>query len=215
MQKPKIKEAEEEAHEDDDAPMIDRCPHAFRARPPFSSLLSPANSLHVSISANSLAPQVVHVVESSGEDDGGANPASYVSLFSATPGGLEKEVEAMKSEEFSCGRSRVLDLVTFRVEYGCWSSKDSREGWSDGDVPLLRVESDTVADDARVTRVSIDTRTSTRWTLAINTEEIEDFRLGGEPLGPRHPIFSSSSSSPSSSSASSCRGCCWRSWSAA
>ncbi|CAA7390467.1 unnamed protein product [Spirodela intermedia] len=127
------------------------------------------------------AVNVVHVVESSGDNDGaGANPASYVSLFSNTPGKLEREIEAMKGEEFSCGRSRVLDLVTFDVEYGCWSSKDSREGWSRGDIPLLRVESDAVADNARVTRISIDTRTSTRWSLAINTEEIEDFTFGGE-----------------------------------
>ncbi|CAA6655257.1 unnamed protein product [Spirodela intermedia] len=114
------------------------------------------------------AVNVVHVVESSGDNDGaGANPASYVSLFSNTPGKLEREIEAMKGEEFSCGRSRVLDLVTF----------DRVEPWRH---PLLRVESDAVADNARVTRISIDTRTSTRWSLAINTEEIEDFTFGGE-----------------------------------
>jgi hypothetical protein len=44
---------------------------------------------------------------------------------------------------------------------------------------VLHVESDSVTDDARRTVVSVDTKSSTRWTLAINRQEIDDFTVDG------------------------------------
>ncbi|MQM16602.1 hypothetical protein Taro_049558 [Colocasia esculenta] len=137
------------------------------------------------------AINVVHLVETSGGNQSSSNPDSYISLFSVTPGNLEKEIETLKSEEFTCGRSKMLDLVTFTVNYGCWSSKNSRNGWSHADIPVLQVESDSVT-DVRMTHVSVDTKISTRWSLAINTEKIDDFTFGGDS-GALVPLHNKSS----------------------
>lgn len=104
-------------------------------------------------------------------------PVSRISLFSATPGNLIKEVEQI-GEGFVCGTDEPLDFVTFSVKYGCWSDKNANIGWHELDIPLIHVENDTKGDN-RVTHVSIDTKVSTRWTLGINTDEIEDFQLKG------------------------------------
>lgn len=119
----------------------------------------------------------MHVVDTTGGDGENQDPSSYISLFSNTPGKLTKEVEQIK-EGFICGRDRVIDFVTFSVKYGCWTYDDTKTGWSKSDIPTLHVASDTKGDD-RITRVSIDTKVSTRWSLAINTKEIEDFKLTG------------------------------------
>lgn len=121
--------------------------------------------------------QVVHVVDTSGGYGERQDPSSYISLFSNTPGKLTKEVEQIK-EGFICGRDKVVDFVTFSVNYGCWTYDDTKGGWSESDIPTLHVGSDTKADE-RVTQVSIDTKASTRWSLAINTLEIEDFIFKG------------------------------------
>lgn len=121
----------------------------------------------------SRAVNVVHVVET-GEYLGNQEPVSYISLFSNTPGKLTKEAENLKDEEFACGTNKSIDYVGFTVKYGCLSSKNTGDGWSKSDIPTLHVESDSVS-NVRQTRVLIDTRHSTRWTAAINTEEIEDF----------------------------------------
>ncbi|KAA8539313.1 hypothetical protein F0562_026005 [Nyssa sinensis] len=120
------------------------------------------------------AVNVVHVVDTTeyGENQ---EPSSYISLFSTTPGKLTKEVEHI-GEGFICGREKVFDFVTFSVQYGCWTQNDAGSGWSKSDIPALHVESDRKGTD-RITRVSIDTKVSTRWSLAINTEEIEDFKF--------------------------------------
>lgn len=110
---------------------------------------------------------------------GNQDPASFVSLFSATPGKLTKEVENLRDEEFACGRNKTLDFVTFTVNYGCWSSKDCNNGWSKLEIPELLVESDSMP-DVRKTRVLIDTKQATRWSLAVNREEISDFTFEGE-----------------------------------
>ncbi|XP_058094474.1 uncharacterized protein LOC131240342 isoform X2 [Magnolia sinica] len=133
------------------------------------------------------AINVVHVVETTGIYGEVQNPVSYVSLFSSTPGKLTKEVESLKDEGFVCGKEKILDLVTFTVNYGCYSSADSEHGWSELDIPILQVKRD-LKMDVRMTQVSIDTKVSTRWTLAINTREIEDFKFEGNseelvPLG--------------------------------
>lgn len=120
----------------------------------------------------SRAVNVVHVVDASRRYE---EPSSYISLFSTTPGRLTKEVEHI-GQGFVCGRENAVDFVTFTASYSCWTKDDSVNGWSKSDVPILKVESDSRTDD-RLTQVIIDTKVSTRWSLAINTNEIEDFRL--------------------------------------
>ncbi|OIW06719.1 hypothetical protein TanjilG_11444 [Lupinus angustifolius] len=123
------------------------------------------------------AVNVVHVVDATGRLDERLDPVSYVSLFSNTPGKLNKEVEQIDNG-FACGRDKTVDFVTFSVNYGCWTYNDTISGWSESDVPSIHVDSD-AKENGRITQVSIDTKVSVRWVLAINTEEIEDFELRG------------------------------------
>ncbi|KDP44365.1 hypothetical protein JCGZ_20045 [Jatropha curcas] len=139
------------------------------------------------------ALNVVHVVDTTGSYGNKQDPISYLSLFSSTPGNLMKEVEQIK-EGFSCGREKIVDFVTFSVEYGCltYEDLDNGRGWSDADIPSLHVDSDTNAEE-RITKVAIDTKASIRWSLAINTEEIKDFIFTGDseeliPLGNKTSI---------------------------
>lgn len=104
-------------------------------------------------------------------------PVSYISLFSTTPGNLVKEAEEI-GEGFICGRDRYIDFVTFSVNYSCWTNKNAENGWLKSDIPSIHVEKDTEG-ESRETQVSIDTKDSTRWSLGINTREIEDFQLKG------------------------------------
>ncbi|CAL5068939.1 unnamed protein product [Urochloa decumbens] len=120
---------------------------------------------------------VVHVVDTTGIDDGNREPLSYISLFSNTPGKLTKELVDLGDEEFFCGRNMTTDFVTFTTKYGCWSYKESSSGWSKSEVPVLLVESDSVTDGARQTVISVDTKSSTRWSLGINKQEIDDFTV--------------------------------------
>ncbi|PHU02040.1 hypothetical protein BC332_27291 [Capsicum chinense] len=130
------------------------------------------------------AINVVHIVDMTGARGETQEPASHISLFSTTPGSLVKEVEQI-GEGFTCGTDKPLDFVTFLVKYGCWSDKNANIGWHETDIPLIHVEDDTKGDN-RVSHVSIDTKLSTRWTLGINTDEVEDFQLkdGREELVP-------------------------------
>ncbi|KAL6903480.1 hypothetical protein ACP4OV_004293 [Aristida adscensionis] len=137
-----------------------------------SSGMVPAFTEDVARSVN-----VVHVVDTTGLDDGNREPLSYVSMFSNTPGKLTKELVDLGDEEFSCGRNMTIDFVTFTVKYGCTSYKESNSGWSISEVPVLTVESDSITDGARQTVISVDTKTSTRWSLGINKQEIEDFTI--------------------------------------
>lgn len=121
--------------------------------------------------------QVVHVVDATGKLDERYTPVSYVSLFSTTPGNLNKEVELI-NESFECGKDKPVDFVTFSVKYGCRTSNDITSGWSEADIPTIHVEND-AKENGRITQVSINTKDSIRWVLAINTEEIEDFKLTG------------------------------------
>ncbi|KAJ3680230.1 hypothetical protein LUZ60_016508 [Juncus effusus] len=123
---------------------------------------------------------VVHVVESKGKNQ---EPISYISLFSNTPGKLTKESETLKDEDFTCSRNSTVDFVTFSVNYGCLSYRNSKSGWSDSEIPVLEVEKDSRI-DGRETVVLIDTKFSTRWVLAINKEQIDDFtfHVGNEEL---------------------------------
>uniref|UniRef100_A0ACD5V4G3 Uncharacterized protein n=1 Tax=Avena sativa TaxID=4498 RepID=A0ACD5V4G3_AVESA len=120
---------------------------------------------------------VVHVVDTTRMKDGNTEPLSYISLFSNTPGKLTNELMDLSGEEFSCGRNMTIDFVTFTMKYGCRSYKGSNDGWSKSEVPLLNVESDSATGGARTTAVSVDTKSSTRWTLAINKQEIDDFTI--------------------------------------
>lgn len=123
----------------------------------------------------SRAVNVVHVVDASGRNGEYREPSSFVSFFSTTPGKLTKEIQHI-DEGFVCGRENVVDFVTFTTSYSCWTKDDSANGWSESDIPALNVESDIRADE-RLTQVTIDAKVSIRWTLAINTNKIEDFRL--------------------------------------
>lgn len=118
---------------------------------------------------------VVHVVDTTGSYGGMPEPDTYISMFSATPGKLTREAEEI-GEGFVCGRDKVLDFVTFSVKYGCWTKDDVEGGWDQSDIPMLLLERDTKEGD-RITQISIDTKASSRWVLAINTEEIDDFKL--------------------------------------
>lgn len=116
----------------------------------------------------------MHVVDTTGEQ----NPSSYVSLFSTTPGKLTKEVDQI-NEGFICSRDEVVDFVTFSVKYGCLTYSDTDSGWSESEVPILQVDGDTNGNE-RITQILIDTKGSTRWSLAINFAEIEDFTFKGK-----------------------------------
>ncbi|KAK7379758.1 hypothetical protein VNO78_34276 [Psophocarpus tetragonolobus] len=121
------------------------------------------------------AVNVVHVVDTTGKLDEGQSPMSYVSLFSTTPGNLDKEVEQI-NEGFICGRDKTIDFVTFSVKYGCWNYNNTTNGWTEMDIPTMQVVNDAIG-NGRITQVSINTKGSIRWVLAINTEEIEDFKF--------------------------------------
>ncbi|KAL6652369.1 hypothetical protein ACP70R_011294 [Stipagrostis hirtigluma subsp. patula] len=137
-----------------------------------SSGIAPAFTDDVARSVN-----VVHIVDTTGINDASTEPLSYISLFSNTPGKLTKELVGLGDDEFSCGRNMTIDFVTFTVKYGCTSYKESNTGWSRSEVPVLLVESDSVTDGARQTVISVDTKSSTRWSLGINKREIDDFTV--------------------------------------
>ncbi|KAI4382731.1 hypothetical protein MLD38_008656 [Melastoma candidum] len=123
------------------------------------------------------AVNVVHVVDVTSSDQA-QNPSSYVALFSNTPGKLTREADHMK-EGFICGRDKEVDFVSFSVKYGCYAEDSTEDGWSETDVPSMSVTDDIQGDD-RTTKVSIDTKSSIRWVLAINTEHVEDFKFEGD-----------------------------------
>ncbi|URE07098.1 Peptidase family M28 [Musa troglodytarum] len=140
----------------------------------------------------SRAVNVVHVVETKGNSEN-EDASSFISLFSLTPGKLTEEVKNLKDEEFTCGRNKTIDFVSFTVKYGCWSSKDSGSGWSKSDIPIVHVEHDSIASGARKTGIFIDTKFSKRWSLAINREEIRDFTFEADseelvPLGDKSEV---------------------------
>ncbi|GFP82846.1 endoplasmic reticulum metallopeptidase 1 [Phtheirospermum japonicum] len=80
------------------------------------------------------AVNVVHVVDATGDNLG--KPVSYISLFSTTPGNLNKEANHI-GEGFVCGRDRHLDFVTFSVDYGCWTDRGAETGWAESDIPTI------------------------------------------------------------------------------
>ncbi|XP_021747403.1 endoplasmic reticulum metallopeptidase 1-like [Chenopodium quinoa] len=123
---------------------------------------------------------VVHVVDTMGGHDNARDPTSYISFFSSTPGNLDREIEQI-NEGFECGRETAVDFVTFSVNYGCLSYNETEQGWSDLDIPKIEIKSDRKM-DLRVTELSIDTGVSTRWSIAINTDEITnfEFRVSGD-----------------------------------
>ncbi|PIN06961.1 Aminopeptidases of the M20 family [Handroanthus impetiginosus] len=121
------------------------------------------------------AVNIVHVVDATGTSGEKLEPVSYISLFSTTPGNLVKEAEHI-GEGFVCGRDRHVDFVTFSVNYSCWTDKNAKTGWLKSDIPTIVVDKDAKG-DSRETQISIEKRVSTRWSLGINTREIEDFQL--------------------------------------
>ncbi|XP_076936281.1 uncharacterized protein LOC143603348 [Bidens hawaiensis] len=129
----------------------------------------------------SRAVNVVHVVNASGRNGDHKEPISYISLFSTTPGKLTKEIEHI-DEGFTCGTKNKTDFVTFTTSYSCLTNSDSVNGWTESDIPTLNVETDSKTDE-RFTHVTIDTKLSTRWSLSINTNKIQDFRLKDDENG--------------------------------
>ncbi|KAJ8759909.1 hypothetical protein K2173_010010 [Erythroxylum novogranatense] len=123
------------------------------------------------------AVNVVQVVDTTGSYGHNHDPSSYISVFSVTPGKLTKEIEHI-DEGLICGTDKAVDFVTFTVKYGCWTSDGTNDAWEESEVPSLHVDHDTKGDE-RITQVSVDTKFSVQWALAINTEEIEDFILKG------------------------------------
>ncbi|XP_057784622.1 uncharacterized protein LOC131001975 isoform X2 [Salvia miltiorrhiza] len=121
------------------------------------------------------AVNVVHVVDATRVNGGDLEPVSYISMFSTTPGNLIKEADHI-GEGFACGRARYSDFVTFSVNYSCWTDKGAGTGWLKSDIPSIHVAKDTRG-ESRETQILIDTTISTRWSLGINTGEIEDFHL--------------------------------------
>ncbi|KAL8051774.1 hypothetical protein ABFX02_06G170700 [Erythranthe guttata] len=121
------------------------------------------------------AVNVVHVVDATKTGGENIEPVSYISLFSTTPGNLIKEANEI-GEGFVCGKNRHLDFVTFYANYSCWTNKNAEKGWLKSDIPTIQVDKDLKGDN-RETQISIDTKDSTRWSLGINTVEIEDFQL--------------------------------------
>ncbi|KAH0942309.1 hypothetical protein HID58_001946 [Brassica napus] len=120
------------------------------------------------------AVNVVHVVDTSGEEQ-----ASFISLFSNTPGNLNVEAEQIK-EGFRCGRDNKVDFVSFETKYSCVSKKDAEVGWDKSDVPVLRVVNEEKGrgdDERRIIAVSMETGGSSRWILGIDMEVVEDFTL--------------------------------------
>ncbi|KAH6763572.1 Zn-dependent exopeptidases superfamily protein [Perilla frutescens var. hirtella] len=123
------------------------------------------------------AVNVVHVVDARGVSRVNPKPVSYISMFSVTSGDLIKEADHT-GEGFVCGRDRYIDFVTFSVNYSCWTDKSAETGWLNSEVPAIYVAKDTRGEN-RETQIVIETRISTRWALAINTGEIEDFQMKG------------------------------------
>ncbi|KAK9699344.1 hypothetical protein RND81_08G168500 [Saponaria officinalis] len=126
------------------------------------------------------AVNVVHVVDAMERHGKVKDYTSYLSLFSFTPGNLDREVQEIK-ESLQCDRQKTIDFVTFSVQYGCWTNDDAESGWNPSEIPSLEIKRDTKIDE-RVTEVSMDTKFSTRWSLAVNTDLISEFefRVSGE-----------------------------------
>nr|GMD35327.1 endoplasmic reticulum metallopeptidase 1 isoform X1 [Ipomoea batatas]GME21125.1 endoplasmic reticulum metallopeptidase 1 isoform X1 [Ipomoea batatas] len=116
------------------------------------------------------AVNIVQVVDQTGNSS-----VSYISLFSTTPGNLD--VEAEKLGGFVCGRDKSVDFVTFSAKYSCWTEPTAKLGLKKSQIPALRVGRDIEGDTRRDTLIHINTENSTRWSLGINTNEIEDFQL--------------------------------------
>uniref|UniRef100_A0A2N9F291 Vacuolar membrane protease n=1 Tax=Fagus sylvatica TaxID=28930 RepID=A0A2N9F291_FAGSY len=99
------------------------------------------------------AVNVVHVVETTGISEGKQNTSSYVSLFSTTPGKLNNESSMV------VGPMMTLKMGGVNQIFPCFMS-----------IGIL-------SRNTRMTRVSVDTKGSIRWVLAVNTEEVEDFKF--------------------------------------
>lgn len=83
-------------------------------------------------------------------------------------------------EGFICGRDKVVDMVTLSMKYGCLTFDNTEDGWSQSYIPTIHVNDESKAkSDERITEISLDTKGSVRWSLAINAEEIEDFTFKG------------------------------------
>ncbi|CAM6082858.1 unnamed protein product [Calypogeia fissa] len=119
--------------------------------------------------------QAVHVIDTTGPDGLSENPHNYISMFSFTPGKLEKEMSELNDKNFICGQSSI-DFVSFKVHYGCMKPVNGDEDLS-GSQPVMQTEKDTFDGGQRVTSVRLSSGAAHRWNLAINTTAIEAFKL--------------------------------------
>ncbi|KAH9288162.1 hypothetical protein KI387_032279, partial [Taxus chinensis] len=123
------------------------------------------------------ALNVVHVVETPSQGENHSQSESYISISSLTPGKLTKEMKYLNDENFICERGKPIDFVTYSVDYGCVSSVDISNGWSERDQPVIQVQSDNVVEGQRETVLFLDTKISIRWTMKINSVQIKGFKL--------------------------------------
>ncbi|CAH9055150.1 unnamed protein product [Cuscuta epithymum] len=117
------------------------------------------------------AVNVVQVINATGN-----STMSHISLFSSTPGNLDVEAENL-GEGFVCGRDRSFDFVTFKVKYSCWTNPNAEHSLKRSQIPELRHVTSDIQGDTKTSVVNINTSTSSRWCLSINTDEVEDFQL--------------------------------------
>jgi hypothetical protein len=121
---------------------------------------------------------VVQVVEVGTGDNVQSPTASYVSLSSVTPGTLHREFSFIEDEGFHCGKLDGIDMVTFKIKYGCtgfMNQAGDEPYWSE--FPTLKVsEEETAKGEGRMS-ILLDTKMARRWVLAMNTTDLKSFQL--------------------------------------
>lgn len=133
----------------------------------------------------SLAAVALHVVPAFTPDAGRAinvahvintdEQSSFLSLASLTMGSLDAEAKHMNDSELVCNRDHNLDFVTYDVKYGCQKPvRMDANLWDDR--PSLSVVKDE-ADPPRVTVVRLSIAKASRWSLAVNSNQIAKLQL--------------------------------------
>lgn len=116
----------------------------------------------------------MHVVDASRTHANKHGYHSFISLFSSTPGKMDKVAEEIGG--LTCGNDKTIDFVTFSVTYGCWTDGGVTKSYK------LRSRTPTLVQhhtNHTITKVSMDMKSSTRWALGINTNEVKGFQLEG------------------------------------
>jgi hypothetical protein len=118
---------------------------------------------------------VVHVIDTDGQEGGGSDSRSFLSLASVTMGNLKEEAKHMGDVDLVCSRNSTLDFATYTVKYGCQKPVPLDENlW------LRRPSLVVVKDEEgppRVTTVRLDAGMSRRWFLAISSNKVARLQL--------------------------------------